>query len=97
MSAIITYSHIDNNKNMKISTHAIDSLDSYLKFVLANKEYMIWANLTDVINGDVIEQYINIKNYQNRTASRATEQDLFDYFFGDPFGGRGQQRQNQSC
>lgn len=65
MSAIITYSHIDNNKNMKISTHAIDSLDSYLKFVLANKEYMVWANLTDVINGEVIEQYINIKNYQN--------------------------------
>lgn len=65
MSAIITYSHIDNNKNIKISTHAIDSLESYLKFVLANKEYMVWANLTDMVNGDVIEQYINIKNYQN--------------------------------
>lgn len=65
MSGIITYSHIDNNKNMKISTHAIDSLDSYLKFVLANKEYLVWANLTDLINGDIVEQYINIKNYQN--------------------------------
>ncbi len=65
MSALITYSHIDNNKNTKISTHPIDSLDEFLKFVLANKEYMNWANLTDIINGNVIEQYINIKNYQN--------------------------------
>lgn len=38
---------------------------------------------------------VTIKNYQNRTASRASEQDLFDFFFGDPFGGRGQQRQKQ--
>lgn len=36
---------------------------------------------------------VTIKNYQNRTSSRASEQDLFDFFFGDPFGGRGQQRQ----
>lgn len=40
---------------------------------------------------------VTIKNYQTRTSSRASEQDLFDFFFGDPFGGRGggQQRQKQ--
>ncbi|CAH0150241.1 trypsin-like peptidase domain-containing protein [Chryseobacterium sp. WG14] len=40
---------------------------------------------------------VTIKNYQSRTSSRASEQDLFDFFFGDPFGGggRGQQRQKQ--
>ncbi|KNB62466.1 MULTISPECIES: trypsin-like peptidase domain-containing protein [Chryseobacterium] len=38
---------------------------------------------------------VTIKNYQTRSSSRASEQDLFDYFFGDPFGGRGQQRQKQ--
>ncbi|RKS96218.1 trypsin-like peptidase domain-containing protein [Chryseobacterium defluvii] len=38
---------------------------------------------------------VTIKNYQNRASSRASEQDLFDFFFGDPFGGRGQQRQKQ--
>jgi len=38
---------------------------------------------------------VTIKNYQNRTSNRASDQDLFDYFFGDPFGGRGQQRQKQ--
>jgi len=38
---------------------------------------------------------VTIKNYQNRTSSRASEQDLLDYFFGDPFGGRGQQKQKQ--
>ncbi|WP_312075237.1 trypsin-like peptidase domain-containing protein [Chryseobacterium sp.] len=38
---------------------------------------------------------VTIKNYQNRSASRASEQDMFDFFFGDPFGGRGQNRQKQ--
>ncbi|WP_265427556.1 trypsin-like peptidase domain-containing protein [Chryseobacterium sp. YIM B08800] len=38
---------------------------------------------------------VTIKNYQNRASSRASEQDLFDFFFGDPFGGKGQQRQRQ--
>jgi len=38
---------------------------------------------------------VTIKNYQSRTSNRASDQDLFDYFFGDPFGGRGQQRQKQ--
>ncbi|ROH95729.1 trypsin-like peptidase domain-containing protein [Chryseobacterium daecheongense] len=40
---------------------------------------------------------VTIKNYQNRTSSRASEQDMFDFFFGDPFGGRGQQRQKQQA
>ncbi|SEW40166.1 Do/DeqQ family serine protease [Chryseobacterium wanjuense] len=38
---------------------------------------------------------VTIKNYQSRSTNRASEQDLFDFFFGDPFGGRGQQRQKQ--
>jgi len=38
---------------------------------------------------------VTIKNYQSRSTSRASEQDLFDFFFGDPLGGRGQQRQKQ--
>lgn len=38
---------------------------------------------------------VTIKNYQSRATSRASEQDLFDFFFGDPLGGRGQQRQKQ--
>lgn len=33
---------------------------------------------------------VTIKNYQNRAAGRSSEQDMFDWFFGD---GRGQQRQ----
>lgn len=65
MSAIMTYSHIDNKKNIKISTYPIDSIEDFLKFVLSNKEYIIWANLTDIVNGTVVEQYVNIKNYQN--------------------------------
>jgi hypothetical protein len=38
---------------------------------------------------------VTIKNYQSRTIKQSFEQDMFDFFFGDPFGGRGQQRQKQ--
>ncbi len=40
---------------------------------------------------------VTIKNFQSRTTNKASEQDLFDFFFGDPFGGRGQQRQRQQA
>lgn len=37
---------------------------------------------------------VTIKNYQTRSNSRASDQDMFDFFFGDPFGsGRQQQKQ----
>jgi len=39
---------------------------------------------------------VTIKNYQSRSTSRASEQDLFDFFFG-PQNGRGQQRQQQQA
>lgn len=38
---------------------------------------------------------VTIKNYQTRNTSRASEQDIFDFFFGDPFGGNSRQRQQQ--
>lgn len=38
---------------------------------------------------------VTIKNYQNRASNRASDQDLFDYFFGDPFGRGQRQRQPQ--
>ncbi|MEN2433824.1 Do family serine endopeptidase [Weeksellaceae bacterium A-14] len=37
---------------------------------------------------------VTIKNYQNQTNNRASDQDLFDYFFGNPFGNQ-QPRQRQ--
>jgi Do/DeqQ family serine protease len=36
---------------------------------------------------------VTIKNYQDRSAQRAPDQDLFNWFFGDPFGGNGNGRQ----
>jgi len=66
MAAVFTYSYIDSkSKKNKIKTHPIGTIEEFVSFVLANKEYIIWANLMDVINGDVVEQYVNIKNYQN--------------------------------
>lgn len=40
---------------------------------------------------------VTIKSYSNRTANRASEQDIFDYFFGNPFGGQPRQRQQQQA
>ena len=37
---------------------------------------------------------VTIKNYQDRSAQRMPDQDMFDLFFGNPFGGN-QQRQQQ--
>lgn len=65
MSALFTYSYIDSKKNVKIGTHSVGGLEDFIKFVIHNKEFIIWANLIDPINGEVIEQYVNIKNYHN--------------------------------
>lgn len=65
MSAVFTYSFIDSKKNIKIATHPIETLDAFIKFVIHNKEFIVWANLIDALNGEVIEQYVNIKNYHN--------------------------------
>lgn len=37
---------------------------------------------------------VTIKNYQNRASRGASDQDLFNFFFGDPFGGQGRQKQS---
>lgn len=37
---------------------------------------------------------VSIKNYSNRTSNRS-EQDMFDLFFGNPFGGQPKQQQQQ--
>ena len=39
---------------------------------------------------------VTIKNYQNRAAGRMSEQDLFEQFFGESFGGGGQKKQQNS-
>ena len=40
---------------------------------------------------------VTIKNYQDRSSQRMSDNDLFDFFFGNPFGGGGdQQRQQQT-
>lgn len=38
---------------------------------------------------------VTIKNYSNKQSSGASNQDLFDFFFGNPFGNGNQQRQQQ--
>ncbi len=63
-----------------------------------------FASLNAVALGDdfvkasktAVPAVVTIKNYQsNAGRNRGMDQDLFDFFFGDPFGGRKQQPQQQ--
>ena len=38
---------------------------------------------------------VSIKNFSNQTSNNRSQQDLFDWFFGDPFGNSPRQRQQQ--
>ena len=38
---------------------------------------------------------VTIKNYKKITPNRATNDDIFEYFFGNPFGGGGRREQQQ--
>ena len=38
---------------------------------------------------------VTIKNYQTRTSGRSSDQDIFDFFFGNPFGNSQKQQQQQ--
>lgn len=81
--------------------HNSDSSDqSYFTKSASNVSF---AGMNSAVVGDdfvkaaktTVPAVVTIKNYQSRSANRASEQDLFDFFFGDPFGGRGQQKQRQ--
>ncbi len=62
-----------------------------------------FANLSAAAVGDdftkasriAVPAVVTIKNYQSRTTGRMSEQDLFEQFFGESFGG-GQKRQQNS-
>ncbi len=74
--------------------------DSYFSSAKENVQFTsagIAKTGDDFVNAakTTVPAVVTIKNYQNQTSGRASEQDLFDYFFGDPFGGRGGQRQPQ--
>lgn len=63
-------------------------------------ENVSFAGLNSAAIGDdfvkasktTVPAVVTIRNYSNRSAGRITEQDIFERFFGDPFG-RQQQRQ----
>ncbi len=38
---------------------------------------------------------VTIKNYSNKSNARASQRDLFDYFFGNPYGDQNQKNQQQ--
>ena len=82
----------DNGDNSDFSYFSPKS-DSNAKFAGMNSAAMN----DDFVKASkmTVPAVVTIKNYKTRTTSKASDQDLFDFFFGDPFGGRGQQRQQK--
>ncbi|MDR2205000.1 MAG: trypsin-like peptidase domain-containing protein [Flavobacteriaceae bacterium] len=75
--------------------------DSY--FHQANENVRFAGMNTAAVGDDFVKAakstvpaVVTIKNYQTRVNNRASDQDLFDFFFGDPFG-RGRQTPRQEA
>lgn len=79
-----------NNSNSDFSYFAPKNSDAkYASFNMAGVgEDFVKASKTTV------PAVVSIKNYSNRTQGRS-EQDMFDLFFGNPFGGQPKQQQQQ--
>ncbi|ASK31607.1 protease [Chryseobacterium sp. T16E-39] len=84
------FGHTANNGDQSYFTSAANTSFVGMNTATTGDDFVKAAKTT-------VPAVVTIKNYQTRTSSRASEQDLFDFFFGDPFGGRGngQQRQKQ--
>lgn len=82
-------SHDSNNGDQSYFTKSTNASFVGMNTATVGDDFVKASKMT-------VPAVVTIKNYQNRaSSSRASEQDLFDFFFGDPFGGKGQQRQRQ--
>lgn len=82
--------HDANNADQSYFTSSKNVSFAGLNTAAVGDDFVTAAKMT-------VPAVVTIKNYQTRSSSRASEQDLLDYFFGDPFGGRGKQRQQQQA
>ncbi|WP_415325301.1 trypsin-like peptidase domain-containing protein [Chryseobacterium sp. MMS23-Vi53] len=83
------FGHDSNNGDQSYFTKASNVSFAGMNSAAVGDDFVKAAKTT-------VPAVVTIKNYQSRTTNRASDQDLFDFFFGDPFGGRGgQQRQKQ--
>ena len=81
-------SHDSNNSEQSYFTKSTNASFVGMNTATVGDDFVKASKMT-------VPAVVTIKNYQNRASSRASDQDLFDFFFGDPFGGKGQQRQRQ--
>ncbi|WP_419869002.1 trypsin-like peptidase domain-containing protein [Chryseobacterium sp. CT-SW4] len=88
VGALQYFDHSSNNEDRSYFTSSSNASFVGMNTGMVGDDFVKAAKTT-------VPAVVTIKNYQTRTTSRASEQDLFDFFFGDPFGGRGQQRQRQ--
>ncbi|MBB4806542.1 Do/DeqQ family serine protease [Chryseobacterium defluvii] len=82
------FGHTSNNADQSYFTSSSNASFVGMNTAMTGDDFVKAAKTT-------VPAVVTIKNYQNRASSRASEQDIFDFFFGDPQGGRGQQRQKQ--
>ncbi|KMQ68183.1 protease [Chryseobacterium sp. FH2] len=87
VGALQYFNHDSNNSDQSYFTKSSNVSFAGMNSASVGDDFVKAAKTT-------VPAVVTIKNYQSRATSRASEQDLFDFFFGDPFGGgRGQQRQ----
>jgi serine protease Do len=88
VGALQYFNHESNNGDQSYFTKASNVSFAGMNSAAVGDDFVKAAKTT-------VPAVVTIKNYQSRTTSRASEQDMLDFFFGDPFGGKGQQRQKQ--
>lgn len=90
VGALQYFNHDSNNGDQSYFTKSASNVSfAGMNSAAVGEDFVKAAKTT-------VPAVVTIKNYQSRTTSRASEQDLFDFFFG-PQNGRGQQRQQQQA
>ncbi|PZU13424.1 MAG: protease, partial [Chryseobacterium sp.] len=90
VGALQYFNHDSNNGDQSYFTKSASNVSfAGMNSAAVGEDFVKAAKTT-------VPAVVTIKNYQSRSTSRASEQDLFDFFFG-PQNGRGQQRQQQQA
>lgn len=90
VGALQYFNHDSNNGDQSYFTKSASNVSfAGMNSAAVGEDFVKAAKTT-------VPAVVTIKNYQSRSTSRASEQDLFDFFFG-PQNGRGQQKQQQQA
>ena len=78
VGALQYFDHNSNNSDQSYFTKSSNVSFAGMNSAAVGDDFVKAAKTT-------VPAVVTIKNYQSRTSNRASDQDLFDFFFGDPF------------